>query len=298
MGSGNKIGVVTVTYNSGDVLADFLKSLWAQTHTNFILYAVDNASTDNTMQGLKACTDPRLKVIANPANLGVAEGNNQGIRLALEDGCDHVLLINNDTEFDRDLIDKLLAGMAQHNADMACPKMMYFDEPNRYWAAGGFFQPWLGYRIFQRGEMLDQGQYDRPERISYAPTCCVLIKSSLFMKTGLMDEKYFVYMDDVDFMYRAHRLGAKLMYLPDSKLLHKVGTLAGGQQSSFAIRYCTRNRVYFLIKNFGFLLAFPWLLLYETYLAARLLVLRDNFGMFMFKQKAFFSGIKMLSHKS
>src|SRR6266851_3540121 len=103
MESTNKIGVVTVTYNSGSVLADFLKSVWFQSHGNFILYTVDNASTVTRMQVLRGCTDSRLKIISNADNLGVAEGNNQGIRLALEDGCGYVLLINNDTEFNEDL---------------------------------------------------------------------------------------------------------------------------------------------------------------------------------------------------
>lgn len=292
MGDANKIGVVTVTYNSGKVLTEFLKSLWAQTHTDLVLYAVDNASKDNTLQLLRACPEPRLKVIVNTDNLGVAEGNNQGIRLALADGCDHVLLLNNDTEFDKDLIEELLAGLKQHDADMTCPKMMYFEEPRRFWAAGGYFQPWLGYRIWQRGEVLDQGQYDQVEQVSYVPTCCVLIKSSLFEKTGLMDEKYFVYMDDVDFMYRAHRLGAKLIYLPKCKLLHKVGSLTK-EISDFEIRYCTRNRIYFLRKNLGEVRSIPWVLLYQLYIWSRVLLLRDSFASFWMRQQAFLKGLRM-----
>ncbi|MBZ5489504.1 MAG: glycosyltransferase family 2 protein [Acidobacteriia bacterium] len=293
MASSNKIGIVTVTYNSGKVLQDFLHCVFAQNHSNLVLFVIDNASADSTLQLLRDCVDPRLVIIANPDNRGVAEGNNQGIRAALEARCDSVLLINNDTVFDNDLVEKLSAGLSRHAADMTCPKMMYFDEPRRFWAAGGSFQPWFGYRIFQRGEVLDCGQYDQVEQVSYVPTCCVLIQAALFGRTGLMDAKYFVYMDDVDFMFRAHRVGAKLMYLPECKLLHKVSSLAGGKHSTVEIRYCTRNRVYFLIKSFGFLKALPWLLLYEAYLCARLVVLRDNIGMFKFKQQAFFNGLSM-----
>src|SRR4051812_22766558 len=118
MDSGNKVGVVTVTYNSGKVLQDFLCCILSQTHSNFVLFAIDNASTDSTLQQLHACTDPRVAIIANPDNRGVAEGNNQGIRAALEAYCDSVLLINNDTVFENGLIEKLLAGLSQHGADM------------------------------------------------------------------------------------------------------------------------------------------------------------------------------------
>lgn len=298
MENNQKIGVVTVTYNSGQVLPDFLRCLFGQTHSNFILFAIDNASSDSTMQFLRECKDPRMVIIANPDNRGVAEGNNQGIRAALETGCDSVLLINNDTEFESDLIEKLAAGLSRYNADMTCPKIMYFDEPQRFWAAAGKFQPWLGYRVFQHTGALDRGQYDSVERISYVPTCCVLIRSALFAKTGLMDPKYFVYVDDVDFMFQAQRLGAKLIYLPECKLLHKVGSLAGGKYSRTEIQYCTRNRVYFLIKNFGFLKALPWVLGYEAYLCMRLLAFRDDLAMFRFKQQAFFSGLAMAREKS
>lgn len=293
-----KIGVVTVTYNSGKVLPEFLKCVFGQSHTNFVLFAIDNASKDSTVEQLKNCADPRLVVIANPENKGVAEGNNQGINAALEAKCGSILLINNDTEFDNDLFEKLQAGLLQYSADMTCPKMMFFDEPHRVWAAGGNFQPWLCYRIAQRGEFVDRGQYDSVEQITYAPTCCVLIRSDLFARIGVMDPKYFVYMDDVDFMFRALKAGAKLMYLPYCKLLHKVSSLSGGKHSATEVLYCTRNRVYFLLKNFGFVRAFSWICLYEGYLCARLLIFRDNVRTFKFKQKAFLSGLSMLKESS
>jgi hypothetical protein len=191
MGDEDLIGVVTVTYNSAEVLPDFLRCLFAQTHHNFILFAIDNASKDDTINILHRCTDRRLTVIANPDNCGVAAGNNQGIRAALEAGCDSVLLINNDTEFEATLIANLLEGLAMHRVGMTCPKMMYYDEPQRIWAAGGTFQPWLGYRsVHLGGGEIDRGQYDLTRLVTYTPTCCVLIARPVFHKIGLMDERF------------------------------------------------------------------------------------------------------------
>src|ERR1700733_2803561 len=99
MASGDRIGVVTVTYNSASVLPAFLGCVMEQTHREFILFAADNSSTDDTLRMLRGCSDERLKIIANPDNRGVAAGNNQGIVAALEAGCRSVLLLNNDTEF-------------------------------------------------------------------------------------------------------------------------------------------------------------------------------------------------------
>jgi GT2 family glycosyltransferase len=288
------VGVVTVTYNSAEVLLAFLGCMAAQTYRKFLLFAVDNASTDKTLQILHAFKDERLNVIANPENRGVAEGNNQGIRAALDAGCSSILLINNDTEFDHTLIAQLADGLKAHQVEMACPKIMYYDEPARIWAAGGAFQPWLGYRIFHFGEGdIDCGQHDISRLVTYIPTCCVLICKEVFEKIGMMDERYFVYVDDVDFMYRAMKARMKIMYLPQIKVLHKVGHLTGGEESPFAIRFCTRNRAYFMLKHFGIMPSLPLLVLYQLYFAAGLLYGKLGHKKAAIKQKALWEGIQM-----
>jgi GT2 family glycosyltransferase len=288
------IGVVTVTYNSAEVLRDFLHCLAAQTHRRYVLFAVDNASKDSTMRILRECVDERLRIVANPDNRGVAAGNNQGIRAALEAGCLSVLLINNDTEFGPALIAQLDEGLAANRVEMTCPKMVYYDEPERIWAAGGKFQPWLGYRSIHLGEgEMDRGQHDLVRLVTYVPTCCVLIKKEVFDKVGLMDERYFVYVDDVDFMYRAMKAGVKLMYLPEAKLLHKVGGLSGGEDSPFAIQYGTRNRAFFLLKHFGMAYALPWLLVRQVYYFWRFLVARKGVEWLFLKERSLWQAFEM-----
>jgi GT2 family glycosyltransferase len=294
----NLVGVVTVTFNSASVLPGFLKCTLEQKHDAFLLYAVDNASKDDTLVMLRECWDHRLKIIANSDNKGVAEGNNQGIRAALADGCSFVLLINNDTEFDPLLLTTLLDGLAKHDADMTCPKIMYFDEPQRIWAAGGAFQRWLGYRNIHLGaDEVDNGQYDLDASIDYVPTCCVLVKRSVFETVGLMSSEFFVYMDDVDFMYRAKIAGVRLVYIPSARLLHKVGRLTGGPESPFTVRYCTRNRVYFLLRHFGLLRSLPMLLMMQAYYIVGLIIGRYSFGVYMLKQKATIEGSRMWTQK-
>lgn len=282
-----RIGVVTVTFNSGQVLPDFLRCLWAQTHTDFLLYAIDNASRDTTLDQLKQFRDERLIVIANPDNRGVAEGNNQGIRAALEAGCTSVLLLNNDTEFDATLFERLATGLETFPCDMVCPKMFFFDEPDRIWAAGGYFQPRLSYRAMHYGEgELDRGQFDQARAVTYTPTCCVLIRAELFAKIGLMDARYFVYSDDTDFMYRALKAGSKLYYLPSATLLHKVGRLTGGDSSPFNIRYSVRNRAYFKLKHCSRLSAWFWNWMYRAYYLAKFLTFKSTFATMMMRQRA------------
>lgn len=294
MASGDLVGVVTVTFNSAGVLPDFLRSILPQTHRNFILFAVDNASNDNSAEILRACVDERLQVIANSENKGVAEGNNQGIRQALEAGCTSVLLLNNDTEFGPTLLAQLLQGLEDHRVDMICPKMMYFDEPERIWAAGGKFLPLRGYlsKCFGEGE-IDCGQYDVPRLVTETPTCCVLIRKRVFERIGLMDERYFVYLDDSDFMYRAMRANIKMMYLPNAKLLHKIGRSTGGEESSFTVHYGTRNRIFFQIKHFGILWTLPWLLIRQFAWILAVASGRKSYQWYRAKNHALISALKM-----
>jgi GT2 family glycosyltransferase len=288
------IGVVTVTYNSADVLPDFLRCMFAQTHDRFVLFAVDNASQDNTLPILRECRDSRLRTICNSDNRGVAGGNNQGIHAALKAGCRSVLLINNDTDFNATLLSQLDEGLSTYNVEMICPKMMYYDQPLCIWAAGGTFQRWLGYRSihFGQGET-DFGQHDSPRLVTYVPTCCVLIKNEVFEKIGFMDERYFVYVDDVDFMYRAMKAGLKLMYLPAAKLLHKVGSLSGGEDSPVALRYGTRNRMFFLLKHFGVAYALPWMVVRQAFYCFEFVVARKGWDWLRLKEKSLWQAFSM-----
>lgn len=144
MPSENKVGIVTVTFNSEHVLDDFLRSLWSQTHRNFSLYAVDNASRDASVPMLRRESDDRVRIIAKTTNVGVAEGNNIGIQQALRDGCEFILLLNNDVVFSADLITKLLEALQSHGCEMSAPKTTYFEPDKRLWWAGGSFQRRLG----------------------------------------------------------------------------------------------------------------------------------------------------------
>lgn len=286
------VGVVTVTYNSGTVIRDFVASLLKQSHTNFILYAVDNASSDETLGLLADYRDPRVLIIPNSENLGVAEGNNIGIRAALRDGCASVLLINNDTVIDSDVISRLLNGLEQYHCDMIVPKILYFDPSDTVWCAGGAFSPLRGAaRHFGFGQK-DDGKFDQPREVQYSPTCCMLIKKGVFERIGLMDAKYFVYFDDTDFCLRARRAGMKLVYLPTARVYHKVSSLIG-HRSDLHLRYFTRNHVYYVMKNFR-----PWMILYylpicQAHVFRRCLIAKNKAQAFFLAEKAFWEGFAL-----
>ena len=257
-----KIGIITITYNSAEVIVPFMLSVLSQTHTDFVMYIVDNISKDHTLDILKAYDDPRIVIIPNTKNVGVAAGNNQGIRKALEDRCDLVMLLNNDVEFEETLLEKLTAQLEKQNCSLVAPKMMYHPETHLIWWAGTKFSKVNGCMTDHIGiQEEDKGQYDNIEPMDYAPTCCVLMKKEVIGDTGLMDEKYFAYYDDTDFFYRIYRQGKhQLVYYPFVRFYHKVGGLSkmreGGAKkfkfNDFYIHLTTRNLVYYLRKQRSF----------------------------------------------
>ena len=292
--TGKTVGVVTVTYNSARVIDGFMASILSQVHKNFQLYIIDNASADATLTALARYSDPRIKLVKNDNNLGVAEGNNQGIQMAMAAHCDYVLLLNNDTEFGADLFRILVAKIDQLDADMVVPKMMYFEPSNVIWCAGGYFKRWLGCVTGHFGEgKIDNGTYDSARRIEYAPTCCMLIRTGVFKSIGLMDPLYFVYYDDTDFCWRTQKAGKSMWYDPAGILFHKVSSLTGGSESDFTIKFANRNKVYFTLKNLGLFGVAYCLVLYQLIFLAKLLGGRDSSRVYRLKQRSYIEGIKL-----
>lgn len=254
------IGIVTVLYNSGPVLDDFFQSLSKQTNKDFVLYAIDNKSNDNSLSEahrLSSLYTFKTIILPQCENVGVAKGNNIGIKKALEEGCDYVLLANNDIIMEDDCIDNLLEGMKSMNAPMAVPKIYYYDTDKLIWAAGGCYKMYRCGTPHRGNRETDHGQYDKNVYVDYAPTCFMLIHKDVFERVGLMDERYFVYYDDADFVWRAVKSGCeKLAYVFTSVVWHKVSFSTGGSMSNFYIRYFNRNKVYFARKHFNIIQKF------------------------------------------
>ncbi len=244
--SNGKIGIVTVLYNSQTVLDEFFETLNRQTYKDFILYVVDNKSPDNSLQRSKDLarkTTFHTIFIENDDNYGVAKGNNIGIKAALKDGCDYVLLSNNDIRLEDDTISSLMESVCREKAMLAVPKIYYYGT-NKIWCAGGEFTKYSGMTRHYNVKEEDNGQCDTSKIVPYSPTCFMIIAKEVFSKIGIMDEKYFVYFDDTDFMYRAFKANIHLHYFPNSRLEHKE-SVSTGHMSPFSIYYSTRNILLF-----------------------------------------------------
>jgi GT2 family glycosyltransferase len=249
-----RVGLVTVLFNSAAVLPGFFESLVNQKFSDYWLFIIDNSLDDVSFEMaknfIKIHNLNNVSIIKNNSNVGVATGNNQGIQLALNSDCEYVLLLNNDIEFkDPDLLLNMLSVADERQEKIVVPKI-YFHDTGRIWCAGGDIKK-ARLLFIHRGEgQADLGQYDSDAYVNYSPSCFMLIHASVFANVGLMDDLYFVYYDDADFIYRTNVFGYKVYYWAGGSIRHKVSSSTGGGESLFSIYYSTRNRIYFARKNF------------------------------------------------
>jgi GT2 family glycosyltransferase len=243
-----KIGIATVLYNSSQVLEDFLSSLRRQTYSNYVVYAVDNDSQDDSVRRCQEAGE-RFVVIENEDNTGFAHGTNQGITRALAEGCEFVLILNNDVVFESDFLEQLIAGIQRTQSDIVAPLTYYHDRPNVIWAAGGKLQRWMGYRPVHLGMgQEDTGQFSQDLRIQFAPGSGIFARQSVFAKTGLFDENFYTYWEDTDFAVRCLKAGLRTYLIPFAKMWHKVSSLAG-KNSPFQQFYAIRNHALYIQKH-------------------------------------------------
>ena len=190
---------------------------------------VDNGSSDGSAERI-AREFPAVDVLALPENLRFAGGNNQGVRRALAAGASAVMLLNNDTEADPGLLERLLLALEQHPEAAAAAPLIYFGAPSRrVWYAGGRCTPALGLTAHRGLRALDRGQYRSIERTGYLTGCCLLARREAWERVGLLDERYHIYAEDADWSLRARRAGWTLLFVPTARLWHKVSAKAGDQ---------------------------------------------------------------------
>lgn len=249
-----RVGLVTVLYNSTGVLPDFFESLAQQDYPDFGLYVIDNSPDDASLRVAKALGNKHgfrtLSFVRNDENLGVAAANNQGIRLCLEAGCEYILLLNNDIQFPDPTLLSRMVGLADDEAENMIVPKIYYHDTGRIWCAGGRFNHWRGNATHYGNRKRDGHSFAVEGYTDYSPTCFMLIRRKVFQTVGLMDERFFVYYDDCDFVWRANKAGFKIRFWPKGKIWHKVSSSTGGTESLFSIYYSTRNRIFFIRKHF------------------------------------------------
>ena len=242
--------VVTIilNWNGCDDTIACVRSARALRDVENTILVVDNGSTDNSLARLRA-EFPDLWLLETGVNLGYAGGNNAGIRAAIGSGAEFVWLLNNDTTVDSGALAALVAALKQHpDAGIAGSKIYYAAQPDTLWSAGGRYTTPYGFAESRGIGTRDVGQYDLPEDVEFATGCSLLVRREVLDTIGPLREDYFMYWEDVDFNAAAAAAGWQILYVPDSRVWHKVGASMGsvpGRADLLQLRYEIRNRILF-----------------------------------------------------
>jgi hypothetical protein len=183
---------------------------------------VDNGSRDGSFEANRA-RFPAVEVLALPENRGYAGGNNAGMRLALERGAEGVLLLNNDTEVAPDFLPPLVFAMESlPGTAVVSSSILRADHPELLDCAYSevHFDQRHVVQLVGANAVVGAGFAGRLE-IPVAIGCSVLIRAEALETTGLFDEEYFAYHEDVDWCLRAAKWGYRMLYEPCSRVYHR-----------------------------------------------------------------------------
>ena len=252
-----KVGVVIVTYNSAGYLPRLFESLKNQTYQPALITVVDNNSQDQSVD--LATAEGQIQVIKNKKNIGFGAATNIGTKDLLRKGCTHILWLNPDTFLESDSLEKLTQGLQKYHCDLAQPAIHLFDQKTINTLGNEL--TYFGVSYCPHYNQKDLKIHD--QQIYFPSGACLLISKKALETVGLLDEKYFLYLEDTDFAWRTLQQNFQTYLIADAKCYHDYTLKLGGRK----MYWLESNRLLFLAQNYSFktlLLLFPVLLFLEV----------------------------------
>lgn len=242
------VAVILLNWNGcGDTL-ECIESLKSMDYNNFTIIVVDNGSREDIGEALIKCSN--VELVRNRNNYGFAKGNNIGIALANDLGCEFCWILNNDTVAERSALREMI-GVLLHDPSLAAVTnlILYYDDPTLSWFAGGLYKDELP-AIKGYFEPVDFGQLqaERYTDTEYLCGCSFVARTEALKDVGGFDEAYFCYVEDIDLSRQLRQRGYKIGYVPRAVTYHKVSRSSGGDYSPLKLYYKHRNMLYYAKK--------------------------------------------------
>lgn len=244
-----RIAVVMVNWNGwSDTIAahrSLLESLYAGWH----LFVVDNASTDDSVARLSAL-GPGATLIRHDRNAGFAGGSNVGIRAALAWDADYVFLLNNDAVVEHDTLDVLIAAATRAPDDvLGC--VVRFKPSDALQFFGSHASPYSGASVWFEAAG-DLWRLEQPTIESdFILGAALFAPARLFRDIGLMDERFFLTYEEVDWCYRARAAGSACRVVTAAKVGHLGSASMGASDAPLQAYFLQRNRLLFQERHGG-----------------------------------------------
>lgn len=218
-----KPGIQILNYNGMKWLPGLMESLSQVRSAETILYVVDNASTDDSLQWLEEHY-PQVRIIRHHENLGYAEAYNRSIPVALADGCDWVCLLNTDTTVSPDWLEALTIAAEDPAIGIMGPVFTKWDsdQPNYY--MDGRCADVIPYMFDDTRSPVDR---------DWVEGSALFVRRECFEQTGGMNPMYFMYWEEADLCRRARRHGWRVVVVPGSVCRHYAGGSGPGNGPGF-----------------------------------------------------------------
>lgn len=223
------ICVIVVNWNNAEDTMRCLESLSRVSFPDFKTIVVDNGSTDGSTERIRE-RYPGCGLLELEENIGFGGGCNAGHEQAVREGAEYVVFLNNDTVVDPGFLEPLITPLRRKGGvAITVPRIYFMNYPERIWYAGGTVNLLTG-RVVHRGIRNKDGKrFEVSGETDYATGCCLAMRASDFTRSGGFDRSFSMYGEDVDLSLRTKASGKKILYVPESKVWHKVSASGGGE---------------------------------------------------------------------
>ncbi len=227
------LSIVIVNYNTEKLLRSCLESVYGGANgTPLDIWVVDNNSRDNSVAMLKSMF-PMVKVIQNPSNVGFSRANNLVIS---QSRSDYILLLNPDTLIIGDAIEQVVKFMKEHpEVGVAGCKVLNRDGTLQLACRRSIPTPEVAFyrltglsRLFPRSRVMAKYNmtYESPDlthEVDAVSGAFLMIRRQVVEEIGLLDERFFMYGEELDWCLRTKRAGWSVMYYPEAEIIHYKG---------------------------------------------------------------------------
>jgi GT2 family glycosyltransferase len=253
------LSIVIICWNDRKVLSDCLRSIFTTTREiTFEVIVSDNGSTDGSVQYLRE-QFPKVRVLANGANLGFAKGNNAGIHASQGK---YILILNPDTIIHEAALDRWVRYADQHAEAGAFGCRVLNLDGTYQGPARPFPTIWrdvlaaLYLRPLARlSDVFVSDTYtgwdgNSERQIDWQSGCCILFRADVLRELGGFDEQFFYHYEEVDLCKRVWQAGHPILFMPDVTITHLGGQSVNRFPIRFELERC-RSRYRYYYKHFG-----------------------------------------------
>ncbi len=237
------ISIIVVGHNSKKDLGGCFDSISESTYKKYKTIYVDCGSSDGSANFARE-NFPKIQVLEE-SNLGYAGGNNVGIREALKQKSDYIFILNPDTIVDKNCLKNLMS-KARPDTILQPIILLYKNgrKTNLINTTGNYLN-FLGFGCCR--DYLKENRETESREIAFPSGAALFAPSEIFQKVGGFDEDFFMYLEDLDFGFRARKSGFNARLVPSAKIYHKYSF----SQNKLKFYHAEKNRLAFLLKNFS-----------------------------------------------